>query len=143
MSRRLSPAAQSARAVARVVPDALGESNVTRSELMLRAGADLAEQALLTRLVINKLRDALSARMTQRLIVNAGLHQSQVREFVDEDVPMQLRAAAELVDLLGLKPSRSAGITATGPMTINVTFTERPNMVKAKVIQGIIQHPPQ
>lgn len=105
-----------------------------RARLLELAACDEPEQALLTRLVINKLRELMSAEKIQRLVVNNGLHTSEVREFIDGNGELQARAVAELVDILGLKPSRSSGITASGPMTINVTFAERPNMAKAKVI---------
>lgn len=97
-----------------------------RQTLLDMAGITEAEQALLTRLVINKLTHLLSATTVQRLVVNAGLHRSEVKEYFDDDGALQARAAAELIDVLGLKPSRSQGISNTGPMTVNVTFAERP-----------------
>lgn len=139
MARKQSPAALARLAV----PDALGSSMPARARLLELAACDEPEQALLTRLVIDKLRQLMTSEKIQRLVVNTGLHQSEVREFIDQNGELQARAAAELIDLLGLKPSRSAGISSGGgPQTINVTFRERepePKLVKAKVIQ----HPAQ
>ncbi len=126
MARKRPPAE-----LARVsVPDALGSSVPARAKLLELAQVNDAEQALLTRLVINKLRDLLSAKRVQRLVVNAGLNVSEVREFVDEDGALQARASSELIALLGLQPSKTASVTATGPMTINVTLAQRPTQAK-------------
>jgi hypothetical protein len=131
LARKQSPAQ-----LARVsIPDALGSSVPNRAKLLELAQVDEPEQALLTRLVINKLRNLMSAQKVQRLVVNTGLHTSDVREFIDDNGELQARVTAELIDLLGLKPSRSAGISSGGgPQTINVTFRERDPLHEATVI---------
>jgi hypothetical protein len=74
----------------------------------------------------------MSAQRVTRLVVNAGLHTSEVREFIDDDGALQARAAADLIDVLGIKPSKSvASGSGNQPVTVQVAFVQRPDAAKA------------
>ena len=96
------------------------------------AGIKPEELARSTRLVLNKFTELLEAQCVTRLVVSQGRDEPAiVQEFTDQDGALQARAAAELVDILGLKPSRSQGLnTGGGPVSIKVTFVERPAQPK-------------
>lgn len=132
LARKRSPSAL----VLAPVPDALGSALALRERMLLAAGIDEPEQARIARLAVDKFTSLLDAKRKQRLVVNAGLHNSEVREFIDEDHVVQARAAAELAALIGLYPSKSAGsINTSGPTQINVHLVTRPR--EAQVIDII------
>ena len=72
----------------------------------------------------------------QRLVVNAGLNQSEVREFVDEDLGRQHAAAVELLDRFGVVVSKSSqSLNVGGNLTVIVTKREPP-VVQGQVIEA-------
>jgi hypothetical protein len=130
MARRQSPAAISA--------GAQGQAVAVRERLFELAGLDLVEQAAITRRIIDKFCQLMSARKVQRLVVNTGLHQSDVVEYIDEDGALQVRAASELRDILGLAPSKTT--TGSGPGTalqVNVTLVQPPDVPRK--VKGVAQ----
>lgn len=69
----------------------------------------------------------MTAQRVVRLVVGTGRGESRVESFTEDDTAMQLRATEDLSDLLGLKPSKTAGsLTGGGPMTVNVSFAPAP-----------------
>src|SRR6267378_1218782 len=122
MARRKSPAALTAANTALVG---------AREHLFELAGFDALEQATLTRRIIDKLSKLMEAQKVQRLVVNNGLHSSEVQEFIDEDGALQARAAGDLVDILGIQPSKSGGSGSQAPpIQVAISFVQRPKMGK-------------
>jgi len=74
---------------------------------------------------------AFDGRVTRLVVAQGRDVPAVVETFEDDDGALQARVAAELVDLLGLKPSRTAGsFTGGGPMTVNVSFAPAPAPVE-------------
>lgn len=106
------------------VPDAVGAVVPIRDRLLALAGYDEQAQAKMLRAAIELLRGKLGALTTQRLVVSQGRNApSQVEEFLDVDHTTQLRAAEELIETFGGKPSRSAG-SGSGNVQVNILVRE-------------------
>lgn len=137
MARKQAPSAMvRASSAAMASGEALGGALGLRERLLELAGVTEQEQARLTRCAISKLTDLLSATKTQRLVVNAGLNQSEVREFVDEDLGRQHAAAVELLDRFGVVVSKSnQSLNVGGNLTVIVTKREPP-AVQGQVIDA-------
>jgi hypothetical protein len=119
-------------------PDAVGGALGLRERLLEMAGVTEAEQAILTRRAIDTYVSHLSAKKVQRLVVNAGLNTSVVKEFIDDDGALQARAADALLDHFGVVISKaSAGGTQVGTLIVNITKREPPPLpitVDAQVV---------
>lgn len=99
-----------------------------RETALRLAGIGEPEQALAVRLAFNAAQQALTATKKQRLVVNVDRNTSKVVEFEDTDHATQLRGAELMIDLFGVKPSRTAQITNTGPTKIVVNFAPAPQL---------------
>lgn len=116
---------------------ALGSVNSLRQIMLDAAGVSVAELARITRRVVDKNVELLDAKRKVRLVVSQGRDAAAIVEsFEEDDTAMQARAAAELTDILGIKPSRSQAInTGGGPVNIRVSFAERPQPKRIEVIE--------
>ena len=119
-----------------------------RDELLKLAGIDRGKQAELLTLGLDKLQSLLSANSVQRLVVNSGLHRSEVVEFIDADSAIQARAAGELLKVVGAYPSRSSTDGSskgpTGPILIQFVdmgahhrARQALDMGQAQVVEGV------
>jgi hypothetical protein len=79
--------------------------------------------------------DAQNATVTQRLVVGTGRGTAEVQEFTDPDYRARAAARNLLVDIVGVKASKSmSGVVVKGPTTIKVTFRQRPPMQQATIV---------
>lgn len=140
MARKQSPAALMRSAAALASPDAVGGALGLRERLLEMAGVTESEQAVLTRRAIDTYVKHLSAKKTQRLVVNAGLNTSEVQTFVDEDGALQARAADALLDRFGVSVSKQQlGGTQIGSLTVHVHKVQPPDaiQVEAQVLDNV------
>jgi hypothetical protein len=133
LARKQSPSALSratASGMALASGSALGGATGLRERMLELAGVTEHEQAVATRASITRLTDALNATRVQRLVVNHGRDHSEVREFLDIDHMMRIRAAAEMLDRLGVQVSKSSSnVNNIGSLTVIVTKREPPTLV--------------
>lgn len=122
MARKIPPATALAR---KPIPDALSGTLGLRERVLAKAGLNDDNLAPAVRSAFDSAVQAVSAVKVQRLVVNRGLNNSEVVEFIDSDYATQLRAADLIFTLTGAYPSKSAGIAVTGPAKIVVNFRER------------------
>ena len=102
-----------------------------RDELMALAGLDVAEQARLLKASVWKMEQSLEREKIQRLVIPGGHGvPATVEEFKDADGSLQLKAASELVSLLGAYPSKQGHAPSASPQTIVVVFAQRPPAVE-------------
>jgi len=135
MARKQSPAALARTQQSLGSPE--GQALGLRERLLEMAGVTEHEQATLTRAAITKYSELLHATKVQRLVVNAGLNQSEVREFADPDHAIQARAADALLDRFGVVLSKAASVgTQIGSLTVHVHKVQPPSVViDAQVIE--------
>lgn len=134
MARKQAPSALARTRDALALGSAEGQAQGMRERLLELAGVTEAEQAMLTRAAIDKYRDQLTATKVQRLVVNAGLNVSEVREYSDPDHAIQARAADALLDRFGVVVSKTAaGGTQIGSLTVIVNKVQPPDVVEAVV----------
>jgi hypothetical protein len=112
-----------------------GQSLTLRDKLFEMAGISQARQARLLALAVRKIEESLSAMSPQRLVYGVGLGKSEIREFLDVDHAERRKAAGEVIELLGAKPSKtSINLGGSGPMQVNISFA--PLRQSAKVIEA-------
>lgn len=124
MARKQAPAALARQSAALSSPDAIGGALGLRERMLELAGVTEVEQARLLRVAIIRIEEELSATRVQRLVVNAGLNQSEVREYVDIDHGARHRAAAELMDRFGVMVSKQQNVSNIGSLTVNIVRRE-------------------
>ena len=135
MPRKQPPAALARQAsqAALASGGALGGALGLRERMLELAGVTEAEQARLTRCSINKLTDLLAAKRVTRLVVNAGRHVSEVREYVDEDTGRQHAAATELLDRFGVVVSKQTNaLNVGGNLTVVISKQQPPDVLDAE-----------
>jgi site-specific recombinase len=138
LARKQAPAALARQAAALSSPDAVGGALGLREKMLELAGVTEAEQARLTRVAITRLTEEVSAEKVQRLVVNRGLNNSEVVEFVDIDWSSRHRAAAELLDRFGVVVSKSAqNVNNIGNLTVIVTKRDAPEVIEAELVQPV------
>lgn len=112
-----------------------GQAPTLRDELFELAGVTRERQAALLTQAVNKIEESLNSTTTQRLVCGIGLGKSEVREFIDIDHAERRKAAGEVIELLGAKPSRfSIHGASSVPVQVNIAFAPlrtTPQRIKA------------
>jgi hypothetical protein len=116
--------------------DAVGGPVALRERTLANAGYSDERLAEITRVVVDgAVDDAQNATVTQRLVVGTGRGTAEVQEFTDPDYRARAAARNLLVDIVGVKASKSmSGVVVKGPTTINVEFRQRPPMQQATIV---------
>ena len=133
------------RAVAKMTPatDALGGPLGLRERSLELAGITPEQLGAITKDAIDSAHEQMmNANVTQRLVVGTGRGTGEVQEFTDPDHRARTAARQQLIDIAGVKASKSmAGVKLTGPTQINITFAQPPTDLPRAIITAVADSP--
>jgi hypothetical protein len=106
-----------------------------RTALLRLAGYDQPRVLAVLATTLRHLEDELNAQRVERLVVGVGRGVNEVREFVDIDWTARHRAIDTMLSVLGMYPSRNAGVSGDkGDTVINIMVAGKPEPKPVEVI---------